>query len=172
MSSDNQSLVRKARSGSAEAFGELYAGIAADLYRFAVYQTSNPTLAEDAVSECVLQAFQNIAQLKNAARFRSWMFSILLNCCRKQQKEKALALHRVPADDIDVAAPQTLPTDEALDLRAALQTLDEAEREILLLSVVGGYSSKEIGTMLSMRAGAVRTRLSRTRAKLMEAISK
>ena len=39
--------------------------------------------AEDAVSETVISAFENIAKLKNESSFKSWIFTILGNQCRK-----------------------------------------------------------------------------------------
>ena len=80
MSSENISnLVKKTQHGDIDSFGELYSMFAKDMFRYAFYQTSDKTLAEDAVSDAVLLAFQNIRQLKKPASFKSWLFSILLN---------------------------------------------------------------------------------------------
>ena len=173
MSSDNHqtALVRRAKRGDADAFGELYAAVALDLYRFALYQTGEPTRAEDAVSDAILSAFEHIAQLKKAQAFRAWIFSILRNCCHVQQKEKAAALQRLPLETQEDVLTAPAPGTDALDLRAALQTIGDVDREIVLLSCVGGYSSDEIGELLQLRAGTVRTRLSRAKAKLRESLS-
>ncbi|MBQ5970746.1 MAG: RNA polymerase sigma factor [Clostridia bacterium] len=173
MSSDNNqtALVRRAKKGDADAFGALYTTLATDLYRFALYQTGDPTRAEDAVSDAVLSAFEHIAQLHKAQSFRAWMFSILRNCCREQQKEKAAALQRLPLETQEAVLTVAPPAAEGMDLCAALQALNDVDREIVLLSYVGGYTSAEIGELLQFKAGAVRVRLSRARTTLQDMLS-
>ena len=164
-------LVRLAKHGDADAFGELYAGIALDLYRFALYQTGDPVRAQDAVSDAVLLAFEHMVQLKNADAFRAWMFSILKNCCRDQQKEKAAAMQNLSLEVLNAEPAAATDVADGMDLRAALQTLGDVDREIVLLSYVGGYNSSEIGEMMHFKAGAVRTRLARAREKLKNLLS-
>ena len=76
-------LIRRAIQGDVKAFSQLYAGIYMDLYRFALCATRHSQDAEDAVSEAVVAAYENIAQLRKEESFRAWMFTILNNSCRK-----------------------------------------------------------------------------------------
>ena len=55
-----EKLVTTAKNGDADAFGELYALYARDLYRFALYYTGSPTLAQDAVGDAVLSIIVRI----------------------------------------------------------------------------------------------------------------
>ena len=65
MSSDFiENLVVQTQNGDADAFGELYSVYAKDMYRFALYYTGSRFLAEDAVSDAALFAFEKIGQLK------------------------------------------------------------------------------------------------------------
>ena len=57
---------------------------------------------------------------------------------------------------------------EALTFKTALAALEKEEREVVLLSFIGGYSSGAIGQMLSMKGGSVRSKKSRAVAKLRE----
>ena len=75
-------LIRKAQRGDVKAFSELYARIYRELYRFALYTMKHPQDAEDAVSETVIAAYENIHKLKNEESFRSCMFTFLLNRIR------------------------------------------------------------------------------------------
>ncbi len=165
---DQKTLVRRAHAGDADAFGELYADLRHDLFRFAYYQTSSPHLAEDAVSDCVLLAFQNIRQLKKAQSVRSWFFSILLNCCRRKQREKALQTQLLDIEDCCRLRGQESDPASHAALHMALRQLPDADRELLLLSVLFGYNSRELAKMLDTKEGTVRARLSRTKAKLRE----
>lgn len=169
MSSDFiENLVVQTQNGDADAFGELYSVYAKDMYRFALYYTGSRFLAEDAVGDAVLLAFEKIGQLKKKSAFKPWLFKILFNCCKRQQREKALSLKRAelsPADETSESSGGQL---EALEVKTALAALEEEEREVLLLSFIGGYSSGEIGKMLSMKGGSVRSKKSRAVAKLRE----
>ena len=57
-------LIKKAKKGDVEAFGELYTTVYKKLYRFALYILKNPQDAEDVVSEAVTDAFTGIRKLK------------------------------------------------------------------------------------------------------------
>lgn len=52
---------RKARNGDTKAFSLLYAGVCKEMYKFALYMMKHTEDAEDAVSETVISAFENIA---------------------------------------------------------------------------------------------------------------
>ena len=168
MSSDFiENLVVQTQNGDADAFGELYSVYAKDMYRFALYYTGSRFLAEDAVSDAALFAFEKIGQLKKKSAFKPWLFKILFNCCKKQQREKALSLQRA-----ELSLAEELPENggqlEALTVKTALAALEKEEREVILLSFIGGYSSGEIGKMLSIKGGSVRSKKSRAVAKLRE----
>ena len=78
-----EELVRKAKNGDTKAFSLLYADVCKEMYKFALYMMKHTEDAEDAVSETVISAFENIAKLKNESSFKSWIFTILGNQCRK-----------------------------------------------------------------------------------------
>ena len=51
-------------------------------------EMKSPQVAEDAVSEAVLAAYENIYSLRKDEAFRSWIFKILLNICKKKLKKR------------------------------------------------------------------------------------
>ena len=59
-----KNLIKSAKKGSAEAFGELYSLYAKELYRFALYTLHDTFDAEDAVQNAALSAFRKIGDLK------------------------------------------------------------------------------------------------------------
>ena len=80
-------LIKRAKRGDAEAFGELYKDIYKQLYKFAYYMLKNAEDAEDVVSETVMDAFSSIKKLKKEEAFSSWIFQILSNKCKRKMKE-------------------------------------------------------------------------------------
>ena len=161
-------LVKKAKNGSAEAFGELYGMYATELFRFAYYYTGSQTTAEDCVSEAVCLAFENLPQLKKNEAFRSWMFKILFNCCKKAQKIKYLESGNAEISSVTELSAPTEDHNEKISLKNALKKLSDEEREIIILHYAIGYNSKEIGDILGMKDATVRSKLSRAVAKIRE----
>ena len=71
MSAQISELVTLAKNGSAEAFGELYEIYYKDMYCYACYVTGSESLAQDAVSDAVLSAFQQIRSLRKPAALKT-----------------------------------------------------------------------------------------------------
>lgn len=146
------------------AFTELYKGVYRDLYRFALCTMRHPQDAEDAVSEAVLSAYENVHKLKKDTAFRSWIFTILANVCKKKLLEKA----RRQTETLDESSEQGMEDTAGLraEIRDAFFVLNEEERLIVSLSVFGGYNSTEIGTMLKINSNTVRSKRSRALEKM------
>ena len=141
---DATSLVLRAKDGDVHAFAGLYAQIYKDLYRFAVCTLQNLHDAEDAVSETVLDAFSQIGSLRKPESFKSWMFAILSVKCRKKIQDLS----------------------EQLDVQEAFQRLSKEERMMLALKLFAGYSSNEIGALLQLPPGTIRSRQHRALKKM------
>lgn len=152
----------------AKKFAQMYETVYKDLYRFSLCRMKNVQDAEDAVSEAVLTGYEKIHQLKKEDAFKSWIFSILANVCRKklsrsgerQRNEEAIdGLEKEPSGtDVDYGI--------ALDVRKAFFILTPEEQEIVALSVFGGYNSKEIGYALKLNPNTVRSKRSRALEKM------
>ena len=164
-------LVRKAQKGDADSFGELYGIFKDDMFRFAYYYTGSVSLAEDAVSEAALIAFQKIPQLKKASSFKSWLFKILYNECKAAQKEKALAAKSSELSEHQSLTYYSGDTNESIALKNALRSLSDEEREIIILYFTCGYTSKEISEITGIKDATVRSKISRTTAKLRTMLS-
>ena len=170
MKNDLNKLIREAQTGNSKAFAAVYSFYADDLYRFALWYTGKSADAEDAVQEAVLIAFRSIAKLKKPSSFKSWMFKILSNVCKAKLTDPADKLCLVTLDEINESDAEYYTEDFTLssDLKAALDTLDADERQIVLLSVIGRYKSNEIAKILDMKSGTVRSKLSRSLDKLRD----
>jgi len=158
-------LVVRSKSGDAKAFAQLYDVYANDLYRFAYYYLGTKEDAQDAVQDAVCEAYRAINSLKKEEAFKSWLFKILSNCCKKQIS-KAIAVRTLTTDISVETFLDIAELSDALALKSELTTLEEQEREIVLLCIVCGYKSKEVAQILSVPSATVRSKLSRTLLKL------
>lgn len=150
----------------AKTFAQMYEEVYVDLYRFALCMMRDQHEAEDAVSEAVVAAYENIGKLRNADAFKNWMFTILSNICKKRLKKAAREVHsseeniysQIPSEEKDIGL--------AVDVRKAFFLLEEDEQTIIGLSVFGGYNSQEIGEALKMNPNTVRSKRSRALQKM------
>lgn len=170
VNSSESELIRRAKKGDVKAFSQLYARIYKELYKFALYTTRHTQDAEDAVSEAVVSAYENIAQLRKEEAFRTWMFTILNNCCRKiLQRRRGDLTAETDGPEIKAMTEQRdIQADCAQhhDVRTAFASLEEEERMIIAFSVFGGYRSEEIGAIMDKNAATVRSKKSRALAKM------
>ena len=140
-------FVQQAKKGDSHAFARLYEIYYKDLYHFALYYTKDSITAEDAVSSAVLKAFEQLHKLRKNDAFKSWLFQITANECKKLLKQKSIYLRDASWQE-PAAAEDGYLTPEIQD---ELSQLSEPERRVITLSVFGGYTSREIAGILKKR---------------------
>ncbi len=160
--------VERARAGDKAAFAELYTRYYQEMYRYAFYSLTNTSDAEDAVAETVASAYAQLGRLRAPEAFPTWLFRILSNQIKRRRRMYALDRKRLtPLDEAGELEDKNQPDrEEGLDLYCALQKISENDRQIVVLSVIAGYTSAEIAQILRMNPSTVRSRLSRTLDKL------
>jgi RNA polymerase sigma-70 factor (ECF subfamily) len=129
---------------------------------------------EDIVQETFTRAFRGVAQLKAAAAFEGWLFTIARNRAlttleRKNRQEKVQASLATQSEDAAQLMPAALHAeiDDAV-VRDLIRGLPEgAEKETVLLFYVDGQlSAREIAEKLGVGKSAITMRLERFRAKV------
>lgn len=157
---------------SREEFCRLYGMCKDKLYRYALYKLGNQDDAEDAVSDAVLKAWKSIDKLRDAEAFEGWLFAILKFTCTDKIKSYIRDRERsemVKANEMISSSFE--PASLSSELSEALALLSEDDKEIVLLSVIGGFTGKEISEMTGLSAGTVRSKISRSLAKMREFLS-
>ena len=161
----SQTDVIKARQGDREAFGRLYEGVARELYRMALYTLGNPQDAEDVVAETFLEAWKGIGGLREEGSFRPWILRILSIRCKRRIGKYVQEKGNL---DIEDYLEEGVPDESGprAEVREAMARLAPEEREIVVLSVLQGYTMREIGEILGLPQGTVSSKLHRTLKKL------
>lgn len=162
---DERNLAAKARNGDKESFAALYTLYKDRLYRYAFFKLGNETDAMDAVSDCICEAYKYINTLHRAEAFQPWVFRILYRSCSRLIKEQAKSRENTELDENTASYTESFSNPE---LGEALALLSEEEKDIVLLSTVAGYSSKEIGKILGIKHTTARSKLSRALAKMRD----
>lgn len=154
-------LIKKAKKGDVEAFGELYTTVYKKLYRFALYTLKNEQDAEDVVSEAVTDAFTGIKKLKKEEAFSNWMYQIVANKCKRKMREY---YHEdILYEDIDMWDHSK---EEHYEVRKAFMELSSEERMIIGLHIFFGYKTREIALIMDLNDNTVRSKESRAMKKL------
>lgn len=163
-------LVKRAKKGDIDAFGELYGQIYKKLYAFALYTLGRSEDAEDAVSEAVTDAFATIAQLKKEESFAGWMYRIVANKCKQRMREYYRQGDELTEEAMSPDVPQedcwSDTREEYIEVRRAFFELSEEERRIIGLHVFFGYRTREIADLIGMNENTVRSKESRALKKL------
>lgn len=151
-------------------FDTLVDALTPELYRYAMGLCQNADTAEDLVQETFLRGWRSRDRLRDERAARAWLYAILRNeHARLYERQRPEV--RDPIDLPDIAVTGFDTRAEAFVMRRALARLSPDYRDPLLLQVIGGFSCKEIGEMLSLNTNTVLTRLFRAREQLRKMLS-
>lgn len=162
-------LVLRCQQRDATSFDELVGRWQLRLWRYAYQLTGREDVAWDMVQETWAAVVKGISDLEDVASFPRWIYQILNNRCadsmRKQVRERRL-LNRLASEAspaADLRRELREPTDE---LEAAISQLPAEQRSLLALRYVEGFSVRDIGTVLEISEGTVKSRLFHAKQKL------
>ena len=135
------------------------------MYRLAVSILRNDADAQDAVSDAIVLAFEKCHQLRKTSSAKSWLMQILVNSSKKiaVQSNKYVLLE----NEIQYEQAEEFKDD---DMWETVMELDEEFREVVVLYYYEQFSVREIGKMLRVPEGTVKSRLARAREKLLRII--
>jgi RNA polymerase sigma-70 factor (ECF subfamily) len=185
------------RAGDEAIFAELMDLYGASMTRVARMYVPTPALAEEVVQETWLAVLRSIAGFEGRSSLRTWIFRILVNRARSVADSEgrslpfsALAVEDDrPAVDPDRfladgrwSSPSSRsgeqPEDHALtselheQLRAALGELSAAQRAVVTLRDVHGFSAREVCDLLELTPVNQRVLLHRGRSRLRALIER
>jgi RNA polymerase sigma-70 factor (ECF subfamily) len=169
-------LSHACRSGSIDAYEELYRAQNAKMKSIAMNLLGNAHDAEDVVQETFLKIHRGIRYFKGQSAFSTWTYRILVNCCYDLRRKK-MRRQETPEQDL-VAEDQTFDSPAPMHdhpLRMALekcvQQLTPYLRSVFLLYEVEGFKHSEIGLMLGISEMASKNALYQAKRKLREMLS-
>ncbi|HXG94298.1 MAG TPA: sigma-70 family RNA polymerase sigma factor [Blastocatellia bacterium] len=148
------------------------------LYCFAMTLTRDRSEAEDLVQETYLRAVRAFGQLLPDSNLKSWMFAIMRNAWLNQLRHARTGPRFVELDAeeenrtnwLDRAANDPhvvyLRKVEREEVRAAIESLPQPYREVIVLRDIEGFSYQQISGIIGCPAGTVMSRLGRARERL------
>lgn len=166
-------LVWRLRQRDPEACRELVQRHHRGVYGYLRRLGADPTQAEDLAQETYAKAWLRIGSLRRTASLRSWLLTIARN--------EFLQWVRVDRPEVTVGDALTEPLAEAPrvedellrsergnELRRAVAELPPALQETVALHYFQGLSLREVGSVMGLPMGTVKSRVNRALGQLRE----
>ncbi len=186
--SDEAGLLSACRNGDTRAFEQLVLRYQRSLYNVAFRISGNEADAADIVQEAFLAAWRKIKEFRGEAKLSTWLTSITVNQARtrwqqnrqKRGSEESLdkAAEEKQGAPLQIASeqPSALELLERSVLRELLErcirALDQGFREVLVLRDMREMPYEEMGQVLGLREGTVKSRLFRAREAVRDCVTK
>ena len=181
-----ESLVSRCRAGNMAAFGELVERYQHRLFNAIVRLVGNHDDAEEITQEAFVRALQGLKRFRGNSRFYTWLFRIGMNLginlVRRRGRVKmqsldgsaehgggqAAGLLGVVEDDTESPTRQVEMKEAYENALAALAELEPETRAVVVLRDIEQLSYAQIGRIMVVPVGTVKSRLFRARMMLRE----
>ncbi len=178
-------LIASVLAGDKDQFAQLVERYQGQLLRVARSRMGRPDWAEDVVQETFLCAFKSLHTYNSQYSFRTWLWTILLNQCRRQLKKFSRGLfigawsQSTSDDDLRATLAEQLKSDESPSTRMAtrerselldtlLAKLPEGQADALRLRFFGGLKFHEIAEAMECSLSTAKNRVRWGLTKLAE----
>ena len=181
-----QELVARARRGDESAFEALVTENEKRIYNLCRRLTGNQEDAAELTQEAFLNAWRGLGRFQGESSFSTWLYRLATNACidflRKEKRRQSLSM-TVSLDDEEEARQVELPDEryapegalERAEARRAvaegLERLTLEHRQVLVMREIHGLSYAEIGQVLGLEEGTVKSRIARARGALRKVLT-
>ena len=164
--------LEKAINGDREAFGRVIIQNKEAMYKTAIVILKNEDDAYDALQDALIKMYKNIDKLQNKDAFNFWSRRIIVNCCYDliNKNKKVVDITTKLTESFEETREDIYDCEDSL-----VQTLEKIEPDLRLTVTLYYYndlSTREIGEILVIPVGTVKSRLARAREKLYEILKK
>ncbi len=179
---DYTEAVEKAKQGDQKAKEVLYTETCQHMFFLAKSIVKSDEEAMDIIHDSYICVFQKLDNIKNAAGFKSYLRTTVVNRCKNYlKKKKPLYLSDMTEDgteleleDTDGVIPGELVGNEDVIecVRRVVESLPEEQRMCVILRYYDEMSLQEIADTLEVSLGTVKSRLSRANKKMRDEIER
>ena len=180
MVEDDIQLIHRVLAGDEEAFTALVRKYQKSVHALAWRKIGDFHIAEEIAQDAFLQAYKNLATLRNPNQFAGWLYVIASNLCKRwhQSRKPAMqSLEDTSVTEIEESSYKRHVSEqremEVMEhrreiVKELLEKLPESERTVVTLHYLGEMTTKEIGKFLGVSVNTIKSRLRRARERLQE----
>ncbi|MBO5106721.1 MAG: sigma-70 family RNA polymerase sigma factor [Clostridia bacterium] len=161
-------LIFKVANKDTSALEELYRLTKSGIYGFALSMLKSPSDAEDVLHDTYLSIWASAYMYASEGKSMAWLITIAKNHCFKVFRNRKWSEEELSENTADEALDFSLSADEKWVLEEYLTTLNDDERQIIMLHAVAGFKYREIADLLNMPLSTVLSKHHRGLKKLKE----
>lgn len=171
---DDKEILSQIASGNTKLFEQIVKKYSNAIYGAAYSKLGDYHMAQDVTQEVFVKAYLKLDTLKQSEKLGAWLYSLTKNACidwfRKHKFTDSLDQVRETEAD-DIVADLVVKKEVQTQLKEALNSLPEANRQAVILYYLNGYSIKEISEFLNVPASTIENRVHRARKSLRDQLS-
>lgn len=174
----DEKLVSQTLGGDRDAFGVLVHKYQEMVYTYAFQKVRNEADAQDIMQEIFLQAYRRLYQLRHPHLFRSWLYTIMSNECKRwlvrvtKKRRREIVLEEATDEALRIEPAHAVPVEGwQVNLEQAISALPDESRIAVSMFYMGDCSLKEISEFLGISVNTVKSKLRRARQQLGGALS-
>jgi len=166
--------VRRALTGDAEAFAELYRSHAGRVYAICLRLEGDPARAEELTQDVFVRAWQRLGTFRGESAFGTWLHRLTVNVVLASRRSLWRRGRRFIGTDDPSRYEQVgeVRAGESLDLEQAIAGLPPGARTVFVPHRIEGYTHEEIATASGIAEGTSKAQLFRARRLLREALER
>lgn len=175
-------LIEQCLQGDRQNFRHLYRRYQNKI-RSTLYQLCGPSCLDDLVQEVFLRAWKGLPQLRQTAKFSTWIYRITWNVATDRRREFAkqpISMQTLSnTDDLNfVSTHAPTPNSDLMQLhyqdlvQRGLANLSLDHRSVLVLHDIEELPQKDVAEILAIPVGTVKSRLFRARAAMRQFLEK
>lgn len=184
---ETTAVLRRVQGGESELFYELVRPCERAVFLAALGIVNNEADAEECAQEAILKAFRNLSRFRGESKFSTWLIQITINEARMRVRKRRAHLYESLDEPQPIGEGEYVPKDfadwreiplEALEskhlrraIRQALENLPEKYRSVFVLRDIQQLSIEETATVLGITTANVKTRSSRARLQMRDALA-
>ncbi len=168
-------LIREAKAGDTSAFERIVVLHQNLVLRVAQRLLLNGGDAKDAAQEVFLRLHRNLRRFQQEQDFAPWLYRMTVNIChdvRRRKRQEISLDNALEAHDVSPSAEASVLLRQQRQLVvAALGSLSEREREVIVLRDLEGLSTAEVAAITGVSETTVRSQISMGRVKIKNYVS-
>jgi RNA polymerase sigma-70 factor (ECF subfamily) len=178
---EEKEVIKKVIGGDRNAFEDLVLANQKNVYNLALKMTRNEEDALDISQEAFIKAYRQLDTFRGNSRFSVWLYRLTYNLCidflRKKSGANTVSLdyEDEAGDTVPLEIPdlRNLPEDNTIRsemrkiISESIEELPAKHREVLVMRELTGMSYDEMAASLGVSVGTVKSRLARSRLKLI-----
>lgn len=174
MPNEFNDIIELALLGNKQAYGDLYDKTIQDVYRNVHFLIDDKSDVDDLIQEIYIQIYKSLSKYERDKKFRSWLMGIVINQIKTYRRKrwmnfriskKAEEYGQIPEADFSTEIINNIANQQIIDL---VNELPYKLKQVIILRYLNDYSQEEVGRILEIPLGTVKSRINAALNKLRE----